>query len=189
MTVAYEPNPTAARRELALYFRALREQRDIGLDRLADHLGVTEVQASRIDRGVRGIGADDVGRLADWYGLDDAEHRRLVALSAESRKRGWWQKVDLGEIGDDSYRTLIGMEQAATAITEFASGVVPGLLQIPAYARAMAAATSIDLAPGQIDIGVDVRMRRQQILSGSGRPACGSYSTRPSLRVVSATSP
>jgi transcriptional regulator with XRE-family HTH domain len=168
--VADEPNPTAARRELALFFRNLREQRGVGLDQLAHELGVTDVQASRIDRGVRGIGADDVGRLSDWYGLDDAERRRLLALSAESRKRGWWQKVDLGEIGDNSYRTLIGMEHAATVVTEFASGVVPGLLQTPAYARAMAVATSVDLTPEQIEVGVGVRMRRQQILERKRPP-------------------
>ena len=172
--VADEPNPTAARRELALYFRNLREQRGHALDELAGRLGVSEVQASRLDRGVRGL-TDDVRSLAAWYDLGEAECRRLVDLCTESRKRGWWQKVDLGELGSDSYRTLIGMEQAATVIMEFASGVVPGLLQTRAYAEAAARATSVDLTPEHINLAIDIRMRRQEVLKRE-RP--------PRLRVV-----
>lgn len=166
MAVARDPNPTAARRELALYFRTLREQQGRTLEELAAHLGVSEAQASRLDRGTRGIRAADVRKLAAWYQVADAERDRLLALSSESRRRGWWQQVDL----DSSYRTLIGMEQAAHAINEYCSSVIPGLLQTREYANAETSAYAMDLSPEQIDLAVDVRMRRQQVLEHDQPP-------------------
>lgn len=159
--MADEPNPTAARRELALYFRNLREQRGIGLDQLAKHLKVTEVQASRLDRGVRGLRPEDVRKLTAWYDVPRAEHERLLGLAAESRRRAWWQQT---EILNEAYRTLIGMEQAARFIGEYGSGVVPGLLQTRDYAIASAVGAGFDLTREQIETAVNVRMRRQEIL-------------------------
>ncbi len=167
-----EPNPTAARRELALVFRTLREQWGRGLPDLAAHLGVTEAQASRLDRGVRGMRSDDVRKLAAWYGLPDAERDRLLALAAESRKRAWWQQV---EVADEAYRTLIGMEQAAQFIGEYGIAAVPGLLQTRAYAYASVTGSSPHLTDDQIESAVSVRMRRQEILERA-RP--------PRLRVI-----
>jgi hypothetical protein len=164
--VVHEPNPTAARRELALYFRNVREQRKRGLDELAEYLAVSEAQASRLDKGARGLRPGDVRRLATWYELPDTERDRLLALATESRKRGWWQQVDLGE----SYRTLIGMEQAADTINEYCHSVIPGLLQTRDYARAAAAGSAPDLSPEQIKMAVDVRMRRQQVLKREQAP-------------------
>lgn len=161
MTVAQEPNPTAARRELALYFRTLRDQRGVGLDELARHLGVSEVQASRLDRGVRGLRDEDVRKLAEWYHVPTDELDRLLALSGESRRRAWWQQMD---VRDEAYRTLIGMEHAARFIGEYGSAVIPGLLQTEAYARAAAIGGGINLTMDQIEAGVAVRMRRQMIL-------------------------
>ncbi len=167
MAVAYEPNPTAARRELALLFRTLREQRRIGLAELAECLGVSEVQASRVDRGVRGLGPKDVAVLARWYGLPEVEWDRLLELAAESRRRAWWQKAD---IQDEAYQTLIGMEQAARFVGEYASALVPGLLQTREYARASAIGSGLNLTDEQIDTAVTVRMRRQEILQRDRPP-------------------
>ncbi len=166
MGVVHEPNPTAARRELALYFRTVREQRKRGLGELAEYLAVSEAQASRLDKGARGLRPGDVRRLATWYELPDAERDRLLALATESRKRGWWQQVDLRE----SYRTLIGMEQAADTINEYCHSVIPGLLQTRDYARAAAAGNAPDQSPEQIEMAVDVRMRRQQVLEREQAP-------------------
>lgn len=167
VTVAYEPNPTAARRELALFFRNLREQRRLGLDQLAAHLKVTEVQASRLDRGIRGLRPDDVRKLAAWYDVPDAERERLLELAAESRRRAWWQQAD---IPDEAYRTLIGMEHAAQFIGEYGSGVIPGLLQTLAYARASTLGSGLNMTAEQVEAAVAVRMHRQEILQRDRQP-------------------
>jgi hypothetical protein len=161
-----EPNPTVARRRLAVRFRALREEAGHSLKDLAEYLRVPEPQASRLDTGARGFNPGQIRRLADWYGLAASEVPELLALGVESRKRSWWQQVDL----QPSYRTLIGMEQTARSINEFGGTVVPGLLQTPDYARAAIRGDNIDARPHQIEQAIEVRMRRQQILESEDAP-------------------
>jgi len=156
-----EPNPTVARRRLAVRLSRLREQNGHSLEDLAKFLRVALPQASRLDTGARGVPVGQVKRLADWYGLSESERGELLELVAESRRRAWWQQVEL----QDSYRTLIGMEQAAESVDEYCSSVVPGLLQTYDYARAVAASSYLEPKQHQVDQAVEVRLRRQEILN------------------------
>jgi transcriptional regulator with XRE-family HTH domain len=153
---------------LAVYFRDLRERHELSLEKLSAILGVAPSQASRLDTGARGFQVEDVERLAQWYGLDEAERTRLVALAEEARKRAWWQQFDLAPA--PSLRTMIGMEQAALSIGEYAGSVIPGLLQTPDYARASFAAALIDVPRQTADDVVAVRTRRQQVLARAHPP-------------------
>jgi transcriptional regulator with XRE-family HTH domain len=159
-----EVNPTVARRELAVYFRRLREQRGRTPAQLGKLLGVAQSQVSRLDSGARGFRLEDVERLCDWYGLGEGERRRLLALADESRRRAWWQQVDL----PPAYRTLIGLERAAEAINEYCNGVIPGYLQTQGYAAA--AVNIIQQPPEKARRAVEVRLRRQGIFSRSSPP-------------------
>lgn len=158
-----QPNPTAARRRLAILLNDARERHGRSLDELAGFLGVSGPQASRLDSGARGFRPEDVSRLADWYGFDAARTHGLLALADESRRRVWWQQVDL----DPSYRTLIGMEQAALSIDEYGASVIPGLLQTRDYARVTASVGDVligtEVSEDLIEQAVDTRLRRQQL--------------------------
>jgi hypothetical protein len=66
---------------------------------------------------------------------------------------------------------MIGMEQAALSISEYAGIVMPGLLQTPEYARAVASLAPADVSPQRIADAVEVRVRRQQILSRQVPPS------------------
>lgn len=166
VTVAAEANPTVARRKLAVYFRKQREQHGYSLGVLTDVLGVNSSQASRLDTGARGFQAEHVVKLARLYNLPDTELTRLLALADESHRRAWWQKYDL----EPAYRTMIGMEQAARSISEFAGVVMPGLLQTPDYARAVADLAPPDVGTQRIDDAVDVRSRRREVLTRQAHP-------------------
>jgi transcriptional regulator with XRE-family HTH domain len=169
--MAVEPNPTVARRQLAVFFKNVRELQGHSLEALAERLGVALSQASRLDTGARGFHPKDVRLLASWYQLDAATEQSLLALAEESRKRAWWQQVDL----KPAYRTLIGMEQVATSIDEYCGSAIPGLLQTRDFATAALRSGSLDVTPEQIGLAVDVRLRRQQILT---------HDLPPPLRVV-----
>lgn len=166
MPTTPQPNPTVARHELATILRRAREQHKRSLDELATRLEVTPAQASRLDSGARGYPVRQVESLADWYELPGEIRERIMVLATESHRRAWWQQVDL----DPAYRSLIGMEQAASSISEFAGAVVPGLLQTPEYARVVAANGQVDVTSERIEQAVTVRMRRQQILQGPKAP-------------------
>ena len=161
-----EPNPTVARRMLAVYFKDLREQRKRGLDELAATLGVAPSQASRLDTGARGFRLTDIDTLCEWYELSAPEEKRLMALAVESRGRSWWQQVPL----PDSYRTLIGLERAAVAVDEYCSAVIPGLLQTPDYARAAVLSSNVHVEATVAKQAVDVRVHRQDILDRPDPP-------------------
>lgn len=171
-----DPNPTLARRRLAVRLSRLREQSGRGLGDLSKYLGVALPQASRLDTGARGLQSTQVRKLAAWYGLGDAERDELLELAAESRKRAWWQQEKLA----DSYRTLIGLEKAAESIKEFGGWVVPGLLQTPDYSGASAHGDTFprvaDSGEEQaaIDAAIErapsIRMRRQEILRRESPP-------------------
>lgn len=164
--MASEPNPTFARRRLAVRLRALREQNGRSLSDLAEHLNVSLAQASRLDTGARGFQAEHIDLLARWYGLGKAEHQLLDRLVGESRKRAWWQQIEL----PNSYRTLIGLEQAADSINEFGGIVLPGLLQTGEYAIAAAIGSSFDLPIEVVEQAIGVRIRRQKILERVSPP-------------------
>jgi transcriptional regulator with XRE-family HTH domain len=163
-------NPTVARIRLAALFREARERSGKSLDDLSRFLDISAPQASRLDSGARGFRPRDVSRLASWYGFGEADAEGLVALAEESRRREWWQQVDL----PDAYRTYIGMEQEAQAISEYHVNVVPGLLQTPDYARVAASVGDAGIDPRvraeRIDRAVDVRMHRQEILKRESPP-------------------
>jgi transcriptional regulator with XRE-family HTH domain len=163
-------NPTVARIRLAAHFKEARERAGKSLDDLSRFLGISAPQASRLDSGARGFRPRDVPRLAEWYGFDQSDAKHLVALAEESRRREWWQQVDL----PDAYRTYIGMEQEARAISEYHVNVVPGLLQTPGYARVAASVGDKSADPQaraeRIDSAVDVRLRRQEILDRRDPP-------------------
>jgi transcriptional regulator with XRE-family HTH domain len=166
--VRSEPNPTVARRELAARLRQAREQHRLGLDDLARLLGVSSGQASRLDAGQRGFRVEDVQKLGESYALLDRDLARLLELADESRRRAWWQKIDL----HDAYRTLIGYEQSAVSISEYGPSIVPGLLQVPAYAEEVVRQSEL-VSPGHdlVRTTVEVRMRRQALLTRTDAPS------------------
>lgn len=87
-----------------------------------------------------------------------------MELAHEGRDQAWWQPFDL------PYDTYVGLEAAAAEISDFEPGVFPGLLQTPAYARAVHEGAFPRLSPEIIDQRIEVRKARQRILARDGPP-------------------
>jgi transcriptional regulator with XRE-family HTH domain len=151
-------SPTVRRRELGALLRALRTNAGLTAEQVAKLLYCSPSKVSRMETGQRGASARDIGDLCDIYGIEDPVREHLTTLAREGRDQAWWQPYDL------PYATYVGLESAAISIADFEPGVFPGLLQTPAYARAVHEATSIPLSPGAIDQQLEVRRIRQQIL-------------------------
>jgi transcriptional regulator with XRE-family HTH domain len=129
--------PPARRR---LVGAALRRYRDaVGYD-LADAarvLGCDRSKISRIESGERGIRAEELRILLADYGVDAPAEQALVALSAPSLAKGWWQ--DFGAFAADGMAQFAPIEALASAIAIFEAHRVPDLLQTEEYARALIA--------------------------------------------------
>ncbi|GAB3960567.1 hypothetical protein GCM10029978_010190 [Actinoallomurus acanthiterrae] len=74
---------------------------------------------------------------------------------------------------DDSSRfgDFVDLEQRALSVRLFDGRVVPGLLQTPAYARAINQVPGRAIAPEELDRVVRMRMERQRILDRENPPA------------------
>jgi len=158
-------SPTVRRRELGALLRAMRTEAGMTVEQVADALLVSPSKVSRLETGHRGASPRDIRDLCDLYGVTDPERRDdLATLAREGKGQAWWQSYDL------PYGTYVGLEAEATSISHFESGVFPGLLQIPEYARAVHEGAMPRLSSAVIEQRIEVRKTRQAILTKDDPP-------------------
>lgn len=164
-------SPTVRRRELGALLRAMRTEAGMTVEQVAEALLVSSSKVSRLETGHRGASARDIRDLSGLYGVTDpALRKHLDTLAREGRGQAWWQPYDL------PYATYVGLEAEAATISDFESGVIPGLLQTPDYARAVHEANMPRLSPAVIEQRIEVRRTRQTILTRDDEP--------PQLRAI-----
>lgn len=150
-------SPTVRRRELGALLRALRIGRGLTVEQVATELLCSPSKVSRMETGQRGATARDIRDLCDLYRVTDpAERARMTRLAAEGKQQGWWQSYEL-----DYFATYVGLEESAISIRQFQSTTIPGLLQTPAYVRAMSDVLVPAVPDERVDTLVEVKMRRQ----------------------------
>lgn len=129
-------SPTLRRRELGALLRARRLELGLTVDQVAGQLLCSPSKVSRMETGQRGATARDIRDLSEIYGITDpAQRKYLASLAAEGKQQGWWKPYDLGP-----FESYVDLEEAAAAIKQYESALIPGLLQTPGYARATAEA-------------------------------------------------
>ena len=155
-------SPTLRRRELAARLRALRLERGLTVDQVAERLLCSPSKVSRMETGQRGATLRDVRDLCGIYGLTDpSQVEYLMGLVREAKQQAWWQSYDL-----DYYATYVGLEQAAVTLCYYQSTIVPGLLQTARYARAMhEGSMPAEFTAERAGELIEVRIRRQQVLN------------------------
>jgi transcriptional regulator with XRE-family HTH domain len=158
-------SPTVRRRELGALLRSLRTAAELTAEQVAGHLEVSLSKLSRLETGQRGASPGDIRRLCDLYGVDGEQRRHLLDLATEGKQRAWWQPLGL------PYSTYVGLEAAATSISDYGLGTVPGLLQTPDFARAIVRAAVPTWTPEIVEQRVRGRMARQRLLHSAAPPA------------------
>lgn len=151
-------SPTVRRRELGAILRKLRVDSGLTVEQVAEQLLCSPSKISRLETGHRGASTRDIRDLCDLFQVVSERRDYLTTLAREGTRKAWWQPYDL------PYATYVGLESAAVTISDFEPGVFPGLLQTPAYARAVHEAAFPLLSPEVIDQRIEVRRARQQAL-------------------------
>ncbi|WP_394435785.1 helix-turn-helix domain-containing protein [Streptomyces sp. SGAir0957] len=157
--------PAVRRRKLGSELRALRVQAGLTSGQAARLVGWHQSKVSRIETGRSGVKASDVLRLLDAFETADAHQRDLVVALAGAEDAGghhWWQAYR--GLLPPSYRDFISLESQACRIRTLETSVVPGLLQTPAYARAVTRSVLPDMPDSHIEALVEVRLARQEVL-------------------------
>jgi transcriptional regulator with XRE-family HTH domain len=157
-------SPTVRRRELGVLLRGLRTERGWTVEHVAEQLLVSPSKISRLETGQRGASPRDIRDMCDLYGVAEDMRRQLLDLAAEGKQLAWWQSRGL------PYSTYVGLESGASSISDFALGLIPGLLQTPEYAMAVLTNIHPRLDAPDIEQRLAGRMDRQSILTSSNAP-------------------
>ncbi|MFC9603868.1 helix-turn-helix domain-containing protein [Streptomyces niveus] len=107
----------------------------------------------------------DIMALCQVYGVDEATAEQLKEYAAVTKtKREWWQSTQFRPIIGPGPRAFLGLESSAAALHAYNSEYVPGLLQTAEYVRVLHRHAHDGRADEDIDLMVDLRLRRQKVL-------------------------
>jgi transcriptional regulator with XRE-family HTH domain len=160
-----ETSPTVRQRELGKRLRDLRARHSLTVEEVAAKLLCSATKISRLETGARRPSLRDVRDLCALYDVDESTSADLMSLASRAREQGWWTQYE-----DLDLDPLIGLEQAAAAITCYSMYYLPALLQTEDYARAIIKIIAPNIDPAIHEQRVEARLRRQQLLEKDGRP-------------------
>jgi transcriptional regulator with XRE-family HTH domain len=161
--------PPIRRRLVGRTLRRYREARGYKLEDAASVLECDRSKISRVETGERGIRPKELRELLTEYGID-AGQQDLLATLADPRGAFGWHR-EFADVLADAWRDYLIVEAAATKVSCYEAQQVPGLLQTPAYARALAGAGKrLDDAAARDKAAEAVAARQQAILFGGSQP-------------------
>jgi transcriptional regulator with XRE-family HTH domain len=160
--------PTALRMALGAQLRQLREARGITRETAGDAIRGSDAKISRMELGRVGLKERDVRDLLTLYGIVDPEQRdEFLSLVSRASTPGWWH--EFSAITPRWFEMYLGLEQSASVIRTYEVQFVPGLLQTADYARHVVTLGQFDAE--DVDRRIQLRLRRQQLLSRPDAPA------------------
>ncbi|MER5526442.1 helix-turn-helix transcriptional regulator [Streptomyces sp. NPDC002677] len=166
-----EPAPTLLKMLVGVQLAGIREDAGFAQEQAARALGFSPAKLSRIEagKGRRPPTESDVRALLELYKADDYEASVLLKLLQRAGEPGWWQRYDK-RLMPEWFDRLVGLQEAAAAIRTFEIQYVPGLLQTPAYTRAVVERGLPTAPAGEVQRRVELRMRRRELLHRSDAP-------------------
>lgn len=167
LTNMRSPTPTARRWQLGQELRRLRETAGVTPAAAAKEIRTSGSTLSRIESGKQGIRPAYVTVLSLLYDVDTDTRERLVSLAEAAGQPEWHTALSRGM--PDWFRLFLGYEASASSLASYSAELVPGLLQTPAYIRAVfavghAAPAHNDSGPGP---AFELRRGRQDLVLGA----------------------
>jgi len=152
-------------RRLADELRRLRRQARLTGKEVATRLGWSEAKLSRIENGLARVKGSDLDAFMDLYAVAEPRRSELGALADESRQTGRIEGFE-GEVSQGHAR-FMQAEQEAETMWNWEPTVVPGLLQVENYTRALLKPWTAILArpPAEIERRIETRLLRQSVLT------------------------
>ncbi|MEU5031405.1 helix-turn-helix domain-containing protein [Streptomyces milbemycinicus] len=158
---------TTRRRQLGAMMRKFRARKGMTLEEAGQLVGVSKATVSRYETQEGPVKWPIVDALCREYGANDAERKAVVGLAKDAKQQGWWSSFDGLE---ETMNLLLTLEDEAVREDHFACLYVPGLLQTRSYTEAVQHASEMRLSPDEIERLVDLRMKRQEILTRAKPP-------------------
>lgn len=151
--------------QLSRELRRLREETGTSREHVCEATGMSSPTLSRIENAGTTISPQTVSDLLDIYGVASELRDSLMQLARDAQKRGWWQAYR--DVFKGAY---VGLEHEASGIFVFEPTLVPGLLQIGEYVRAIVTGTPSPTPDETEDRRVQARIARQALLTRATPP-------------------
>jgi transcriptional regulator with XRE-family HTH domain len=146
----------AAREQLGAELKTLRKQAGLTLRQVEARVGVSNAAVSYWEHGRRLPGNNDLRRLLEALDATDEDRERILSIRSSVEDAPGLITAGAPNIGEQLAR-LIAYESAAERIHDVSPLLIPGLLQIGSYARAIMgdvpdAKTRVTLRAGRRDV-------------------------------------
>ena len=173
--------PTVPRMLLGTQLHRFREAAGVSPEAAGFEIRASRSKISRMENGRVRFKERDVTDLLTLYGVTDAKTRDgMVELVRQANAPGWWSKY--GDIMADWFEAYVGLEMAASVIRTFELQFVHGLFQTEDYARAVTLLGHTTASAEEIDRRVNMRLKRQGLLTGTEPPQVWSVIDEGALR-------
>jgi transcriptional regulator with XRE-family HTH domain len=154
-------SPYVRRLRLARELVELRKESGLTHEQLAQKIGQSRAQISRLENG-HVVDLGDVMKILEACRVVDDRWTAVMTIAREAAERGWWES---NKAMGARQALSANLEAGAVSIREFQMIFIPGLLQTPEFARARVDA---ERTLGPVDYSADRaaagRLGRQRML-------------------------
>lgn len=168
-----KPPTTLPRRQLGRRLRELRLQAGLSIVDAARLIERGSGTLQRLEKGeTPRIRLLDIQALCQIYDvpeeLEDLLELAKVAAGSDGENGSWWHEYSQSiRAGFELY---VSLEASASKMTMYRPDIIPGLFQIPAYARALDATYFPNATADELEQRVNVRLNRQRLIGRKRNP-------------------
>ncbi|TGB15524.1 helix-turn-helix transcriptional regulator [Streptomyces sp. MZ04] len=155
--------PTVLEIVLGRRLAALRDAAGFTAAQAAKRLRMSPSTITRMEKSETALKYTTAKALLEIYGVSQSETEEFLHLLDQATTPGWWQSFR--DVLPAWFGVHVSLETAATNIRTYEPAVVPGLLQTPAYARAVLERGLPRMSSDVLERRVDLRAARQALLT------------------------
>ena len=155
-------------RHILALLRQARDQVGFSYHQVAEKLNWPLAKLVAIETGAARAPINDLKQLLNLYNASRSEDSEKILALAEANNNGAWWNNEFGLHGqypfNPALQAMLELENSTTCFRQYLPQYIPGLLQTKQYAQAIIELYDDEATPQQRQIGVKVRMRRQELL-------------------------
>ena len=160
--------PTVLRMILGKRLQDLRLSAGVSLDEAAKALRVKPLTIRRLEKAEVSLKILYVELLLQTYGVDRQEIDEFIELAEKANRPGWWHRYR--DVLPGWFTAYVSLESGARTLRTYEPHYVTGLLQTRGYARAVLRAGFPNDSDEELERRVDLRLRRQSLLTKPAAP-------------------
>lgn len=162
-------SPLLLRRRLRTELLAARQDNGLTQQQVAEAMDWSLSKMNRIEKAKSGISTNDLKELLLLYRITDRERvQQLLALARGAKQNPWWQSYS--DVAPAGLRNLMNYESASSAVSQWETAFVPGILQTEEYASAVLQVFYAEKSDERVERLVELRTKRRQLLTRENAP-------------------